>query len=550
MTRPLLLLLGAVAGVLAASASADTRSDWETLRDRIRPVSLRVEAARSLLRQARTRNECARTTAEMIEFALKATTPHTLRDVLAPEIAACEVDATVRLVARRLGQGQALERRFLLSVARGFGPGEIDKAVAAKGLADDDADNRRLALDVLVDHRAAAAVPELESMLKAGKHPELVQPIVAGATAILKDTPGWAAWEARLVELARGPADEARRAALAELSARRDPAHFELFVASLSHPDWSTRFLSLGHLERAMTKPGLSAIVAQMEREPPGTRMNAECEAALQRLSGGMNLGDRGEDWAAWWRNNEAAFTFPTAPASGTRERLPQRSDTTVRPRFYGIEVQSQRVCFVVDISGSMRDATEQDGSGATTRIDVARRELDAIIGALPPGSLFNIIAFEARVEAWLDGIGDLPGAGDARNRGRAAGGGSRDGRAAEAGTSPAQEAKATEEQRKRDEALRAKARAWIARLEADGGTNIHDALELAFEDPLVDTIFFLTDGEPSVGKRIDPGEIRRAVQRWNATRRVRIHTIAIGAEFPLVKELAQDSGGQYRHVP
>ena len=44
-------------------------------------------------------------------------------------------------------------------------------------------------------------------------------------------------------------------------------------------------------------------------------------------------------------------------------------------------------------------------------------------------------------------------------------------------------------------------ARKWLKALRHDGETNIHDTLELAFTLKGVDTIYFLTDGTPTVGK-------------------------------------------------
>jgi hypothetical protein len=44
-----------------------------------------------------------------------------------------------------------------------------------------------------------------------------------------------------------------------------------------------------------------------------------------------------------------------------------------------------------------------------------------------------------------------------------------------------------------------------------------------------LDTVFFLTDGEPTVGKTVDMFEIRREVQRVNAYRGVQIHVIYVG---------------------
>ena len=81
------------------------------------------------------------------------------------------------------------------------------------------------------------------------------------------------------------------------------------------------------------------------------------------------------------------------------------------------------------------------------------------------------------------------------------------------------------------------------------GGTNIHDALELAFEDERVDTIYLLSDGAPSTGPIVQADELRDEVARWNSVRGVVIHCIAVGQDHRLLKGLAEDSGGKYVRV-
>jgi len=62
-----------------------------------------------------------------------------------------------------------------------------------------------------------------------------------------------------------------------------------------------------------------------------------------------------------------------------------------------------------------------------------------------------------------------------------------------------------------------------------------------------VDTIFFLSDGSPTVGKVIDQDEIRAEVKKANSVRKIVIHTIAIG-DFRknFMKSLAKENGGVY----
>ena len=58
------------------------------------------------------------------------------------------------------------------------------------------------------------------------------------------------------------------------------------------------------------------------------------------------------------------------------------------------------------------------------------------------------------------------------------------------------------------------------------------------------DTVFFLSDGRPTIGDYVDPDDILREIKSLNDLRRVVIHTIAIG-EFQkdFMERLAAQNG-------
>lgn len=90
------------------------------------------------------------------------------------------------------------------------------------------------------------------------------------------------------------------------------------------------------------------------------------------------------------------------------------------------------------------------------------------------------------------------------------------------------------------------RAQQYVDGLRADGGTNIYAALRTAFDDDALDTIYLMSDGDPSVGKIIDPFALRTEVERWNSTRGIVIHCIAVGQPHPLLKGLSEDHNGTY----
>jgi hypothetical protein len=87
----------------------------------------------------------------------------------------------------------------------------------------------------------------------------------------------------------------------------------------------------------------------------------------------------------------------------------------------------------------------------------------------------------------------------------------------------------------------------WIATRSADGGTSIRAALQAAFAVRGVDAIYLLSDGEPTDAT---PEAILAEVRRWNAGRRVRVHTIGVGNEQgeAFLCQLADQNNGLYTY--
>lgn len=87
------------------------------------------------------------------------------------------------------------------------------------------------------------------------------------------------------------------------------------------------------------------------------------------------------------------------------------------------------------------------------------------------------------------------------------------------------------------------------AQIALGGGTNIFDALEQAFADAEVDTVYLMTDGTPTAGRIVDPEQILDEIVRRNRTRQVVVHCIGLGIDSELLKQLAAATGGTYKYV-
>jgi hypothetical protein len=87
----------------------------------------------------------------------------------------------------------------------------------------------------------------------------------------------------------------------------------------------------------------------------------------------------------------------------------------------------------------------------------------------------------------------------------------------------------------------------YVDDLKAEGGTNVYGGVIAALRDHDVDTIYLLSDGEPTDGQRTDPDDILEAVNVFNRFRKTRIHTIQIGEDQELMQRLAGASDGKYQ---
>ena len=428
-------------------------------------------------------------------------TPMELRLALADMLVSLGDDKLNSSLGKKVGKGKAHEKLFYLRAARGLDDPKLTKSIG-RMLKDKEFAVAVAAAEALAEREDEAAKKDLESALKKAKDPLMVTACVVALDGILK---GDEEWEAELLGYLEGEEAVVRNAALGAV-AERGREHMEHLYQALNHSDWSTRLAALKLLEEARVPESVGKIIAQMKSEEG--RMAHEFADTLFDLTG-QPFRTRWGNWEAWWEKEGAGFK--PISKSELRKRRKEEEERRLRQvtavKFFGIRIISHRVIFIIDVSGSMNEVTRAQyvGDQGEPRITVAQRELKKCIDGLDQKALFNILTFSGGVDPWLeDGVQD-------------------------AGA------------RSRDEA-----KEFVDRLGAMGGTNLYGALRQAFEDPDVDTIFVLSDGEPSTGDVIDPFEIREHVQRWNAERDIEINSIAVGGSFQILEWLAEDSGGTH----
>ncbi|MGB1070727.1 MAG: hypothetical protein ACPG1Z_03595 [Planctomycetota bacterium] len=251
------------------------------------------------------------------------------------------------------------------------------------------------------------------------------------------------------------------------------------------------------------------------------------------------------EEWFAWWEPRQNTFDPMEETHDGkTGVKRKRRGDD---PEFWGVPVESKNIVFVIDTSGSMRyvhkddipglargdgsDGGQSSGGGQMTadqqrlarfwtRMEMAKRELRKVIRKMSKDAAFNCVRFDTNVSKF-------------KKKATPASNGNK------------------------KSAIK-----WVDGLKHNGNTNTMDALIQAFsQDARTNTIFFLSDGLPSVdGKVNDPTQpILDKVFELNRFRKIKIHCFGFhpftqgGQQMPglteantWLKKLAETTGGTY----
>ena len=282
---------------------------------------------------------------------------------------------------------------------------------------------------------------------------------------------------------------------------------------------------------REQAAAALAQLAAPEAIAPLVKRLAAESGATRRRVANALETLTRqrcGDDAAAWndWIAKEGAPIVKGELALPPPEP-PRRTD------LFGIALEGRAFVFVVDCSQWMLvDASEPRWTRkiaemkGPSRLDVTKRNLSALLGALRADDRFAIVAFADEARPW-------------KRRLVAA-----------------------------EPATVMEAQAWVAALSTAVGTktNTHDALVAALQltddhagDPFhrsPDGLFLITAGRPEAPDAT-PGNrksqdvdvsIRTAVNELNPGHSIVVNAIALGAECDekLLAELAAENGGTF----
>jgi Mg-chelatase subunit ChlD len=256
--------------------------------------------------------------------------------------------------------------------------------------------------------------------------------------------------------------------------------------------------------------------------------MDVRLHKILEGLTGQSVARGGIEPWKQFWAKEGASFAVRTVA-----DQKAQKPKENRYAKFFDLEVESDRVLFVVDFSGSMAEpatitgaTTNAQPTAVGTKAQLVVQELKRLIMSLPDGALVNLVVFSDTVRIWRQ-EGGRP-------------------------------ALVKLDDTARDDLLGN----FLDTLRPNGPTNLYDALNSALDfggrglhDKYYaagfDTLYVISDGAPTVGEVVDKEEIRRRVRETNRLRRIAIHCITFGNknDTDFLGPLAEENGGRHIHV-
>ena len=295
---------------------------------------------------------------------------------------------------------------------------------------------------------------------------------------------------------------------------------------------WQVRSAAAFSLAIQKCKPVIPALIrgleAELARKKDPWAMDVRLHKLLEGLTGQTVVRGGIAPWKEFWAKE--GTTFAVRPATAAGQPKPKADQYE---KFFDLEVESDRVLFVLDFSGSMAEpitlqarTTAAAPGTATTKAALVVSEMKKLIMALPDGALVNLIVFSDEVRIWRQ-EGNRP-------------------------------ALVKLDDVARDDLLGN----FLDTLRPDGPTNLYDALDKALDfggrglhDKYYaagfDTLYVITDGAPTAGAVVDKDEIRRRVRETNQLRRIAIHCITFGDknDTDFLGPLATENGGRHIHV-
>jgi len=264
----------------------------------------------------------------------------------------------------------------------------------------------------------------------------------------------------------------------------------------VADPEVPVRLQAIQVLAALGTRSAAQTLVARLSSEDD-ERVSWSLLDRLREISGLKHRLDP-RPWRRWAAGLDE--DWKALDTSGKGNAKGDDEDQTAA--FAGLPVRSKRVCFLIDLSGSIW----RERSDGRTRKEIVDEKLREVLESLPADAEFNLIPYTAKPIPWNDRLAP---------------------------------AKASNVK---------KATAFFEKINSGGTGNFWDAVLLALTDPRVDTIVTLTDGSPTGGRRYHLGLIVPLLEESNRTRHVVFDSILVDSSKKLQRywsDLAAISDGR-----
>lgn len=334
---------------------------------------------------------------------------------------------------------------------------------------------------------------------------------------------------------------------------------------------------------------GLIELLDRLEKKDPDGLNYTLVQETLTAVTG--ESFEKAEDWRNFWEPRKQQFR----PVTGAVTKAPGGTLQRKRPQFFGSEIRSNRLVFVIDTSGSMTQADPERpstggagrsgpttgngggnggvggpagagaaaGSTSRVRIERAKQQLVEVIKALPKDAAFTILAYSGVLVQGAGGQPGLPPGADPDKPLPPTMGGFEWLKIWKPQLMPANG-------RNKEDAV-----SFVKGLQANGGTFTLNALKHAFNVPDADTVVVLSDGypndhDPKSNASMDGEAILKEVQTLNRMKRLVVDTFgfdpsaeanspfggtkaghgpAAGSLGQFMQDLATQNGGRYTQI-
>jgi HEAT repeat protein len=253
-------------------------------------------------------------------------------------------------------------------------------------------------------------------------------------------------------------------------------------------------------------------------------RLRLDIVRALRQLTG-KEIGFDARDWKVWWDANKTDFEIAVPKKGEKKSDEPATADGSVAT-FFDIPILSDRVVFIIDFSGSMKNAeggagdkndTKDEKEAGNTKAAIAIEQLCGALSKFKQDVRFNIIVMNTEATAmkkrsFAENI-LVPATDGNKNRAK----------------------EYIEDMWRR-----------LGELKRGRG-DMYDCVAEAFDIPDVDTVLILSDGKPTYGTYVFDDNIYENVTKINKYRNIAIHTVLTGkkgTDKKFMERLAEDNMG------